>query len=214
MWLRRALALTLLVLALPASAGVRVERGEDGRIYITNESAVQHARRVATHLVPVPQHDLSALIDYHAEAQRLEPRLVRAVIQVESGYNPRALSNKGAMGLMQLTAATAQDLRVDDPYDPEENLRGGTQYLRALIDRFLRLELALAAYNAGPGAVEKHSGIPPYPETLDYVRRVLRLYRGVDEPLAGVRLEKKGRTPFVIRRNGRTIITTDPAEYQ
>ena len=114
------------------------------------------------------------LITQHAEARGLRPDLVRAVVQVESGYNPRAVSSKGALGLMQLMPSTAADLGVHSPFDPEENIRGGTLYLRQLLDRFGGSEeLALAAYNAGPTAVDHYGNhVPPYAETQDYVRRV------------------------------------------
>jgi soluble lytic murein transglycosylase-like protein len=114
------------------------------------------------------------LIHEHATRQALRPELVRAVIQVESGFNPRALSPKGAMGLMQLMPATARRLGVNNPWDPAQNIRGGTDYLRQLLDEYEGSEeLALAAYNAGAGAVEKYGRrIPPYRETRDYVRKV------------------------------------------
>jgi soluble lytic murein transglycosylase-like protein len=114
------------------------------------------------------------LIQEHANRQALRPELVRAVIQVESGFNPRALSPKGAMGLMQLMPATARTLGVNNPWDPAQNIRGGTDYLRRLLDEYDgNEELALAAYNAGSGAVTKYGRrIPPYRETRDYVRKV------------------------------------------
>ena len=126
--------------------------------------------------VVAPAH-LRERINDHALAQDLDPKLVEALIRVESAFNSRALSTKGAMGLMQLMPGTALDLGVENAFDVEENLRGGTTYLRSLIDRFDGdLKLAIAGYNAGPAAVEKYQGIPPYRETTDYVRRVLAAY--------------------------------------
>lgn len=109
---------------------------------------------------------------------RLHPALVRAVIHAESGYDPYAVSPKGAMGLMQLMPETAMSLNVVNPYDPEQNIAGGVRYLRYLLDRFgWDLELALAAYNAGENRVSRESRIPQIGETRLYVRKVLRFYR-------------------------------------
>jgi soluble lytic murein transglycosylase-like protein len=118
--------------------------------------------------------DYDDLIVEHAQAQGLRADLVRAVVQVESGFNPRAVSTKGAQGLMQLMPATARQLGVRAPFDPVENIRGGTTYLRQLLDRFDgNEELALAAYNAGPLAVDRYGNqVPPYRETRNYVRKV------------------------------------------
>lgn len=117
------------------------------------------------------------LIQEHARRQGLRPDLVRAVIQVESGFDKRALSPKGAMGLMQLMPDTARLHNVLNAFDPADNIEGGVRHLRMLLERFQGdLRLSLAAYNAGSGAVEKFGGIPPYVETREYVRRVLRFY--------------------------------------
>jgi soluble lytic murein transglycosylase-like protein len=214
-----AVAWTLLALcpALAAAAGVRVEIGANGRKVIVNENPVQRSRRMAGKLVPVPDSDLEPMITRHSGDQNLDPKLVKAVIQVESGYNSRARSNKGALGLMQLMPDTASLLNVSNPFDPEQNLRAGTRYLRQLLDRFSgRVELALAGYNAGPGAVEKHKGVPPYAETRDYVRHVMALYRGPGEvDFTATAASHSGllpgnrRKPYVVRGpNNRLLLTT------
>ena len=172
----------ILVPAL-AAGGVEVKPGASGRKVITNENEVQRARRLAPYLVAPAADDLLPLIERHALDRGLDPRLVRAVVQVESGYNPAAVSNKGAMGLMQLMPATALDLDVTSPFEPAENLRGGTEYLSGLLERFGGdITLALAAYNAGPGAVARYGGVPPYPETVAYVENVLALWQGGAAP--------------------------------
>ena len=110
-----------------------------------------------------------------AEAHGVNPMLVRALIQVESGYRPKARSPKGAMGLMQLMPSTARAYKVGNPFEPKANIEAGIKHLKTLIDRFGSSSLALAAYNAGPGAVERFNGIPPYRETRNYVSRILSL---------------------------------------
>ncbi len=107
----------------------------------------------------------------------LDPALVHAVVQAESGYDPYATSPAGAQGLMQLMPATARALGVRDPYDPVQNVEGGVRYLRGLLDRFGDVRLALAAYNAGPHAVQRYGGVPPYVETRAYVERVLATWQ-------------------------------------
>jgi soluble lytic murein transglycosylase-like protein len=130
----------------------------------------------------------SKVIETAARASRLEPALVQAVMVAESGGNPNALSKRGARGLMQLMPATARLYGVRNVFDPEQNVRAASQYLRDLADRYQNdLELVLAAYNAGPTAVDLSGGkIPPLRETLDYVPRVLRIYS---------RLRELARTP-------------------
>ncbi len=126
----------------------------------------------------VSRQRLTPVIQQVAVAYQLEPALLHAVISAESGYNPQARSPKGARGLMQLMPATAQRFGVVDPYEPITNLTGGARYLRWLLDMFTDLRLALAAYNAGEGAVQRYgNAIPPYPETRTYVQRVLDFYR-------------------------------------
>lgn len=121
----------------------------------------------------------SGYVTTFANAFSIDPRFVNSLIAVESNYNHKAVSRKGAMGLMQLMPETAKQYGVTDPFDPLQNIFAGIRHLRKLLDHYQgNLDLALAAYNAGMTAVEKYRGIPPYPETRDYVRKVLLLYYG------------------------------------
>jgi soluble lytic murein transglycosylase len=129
---------------------------------------------------PTPRQ-FDGIIAMASKSHGVEPALVKAVVHAESNFDRRAVSRKGAQGLMQLMPGTARSLGVDDPFDAWQNIYGGTRYLGALIDRYDgNLKLALAAYNAGAQAVKRHGGIPPYRETQGYVRRVLNLYRRYD----------------------------------
>jgi len=119
--------------------------------------------------------EVARLVRSMAPKFRLDPNLVLAVVEAESGFNPRAMSPKKAQGLMQLIPETAERFGVRDVWDPEQNLRGGMAYLRWLLDRFEGdVKLALAGYNAGEKAVERHGGVPPYQETQAYVKRIMR----------------------------------------
>lgn len=120
---------------------------------------------------------LRPLIARASEATGLPIALIDAVIRTESGYRPRAVSRTGAKGLMQLMPGTAREVGVHDPFDPGQNIMGGARYLRRLYDRFGSLRLAVAAYNAGPGNVKKHGGVPPFRETRRYVQAVLQRYQ-------------------------------------
>jgi soluble lytic murein transglycosylase-like protein len=128
---------------------------------------------------------LQALIDQTASRFRVDPRLVHAVVRAESDYNPKAVSPKGAMGLMQLVPATAHRFGVANPFDPEQNLKGGVGYLRYLLNLFGNdVRLSLAAYNAGENSVLRRGGVPPYGETQRYVRKVTTLYHVADPTAA------------------------------
>lgn len=122
--------------------------------------------------------DIDGLIEAYSQKNGLDSAFVKAVIKQESGFQPKVTSSCGAMGLMQLMPATANSLGVKDAYDPEQNIAGGTKYLKGLLDRFGGdKSLALAAYNAGPNAVKKYNGIPPYKETQNYVKNIMSMYQ-------------------------------------
>ena len=180
--------------ARPAHAQIYSWRDARGTLVLSDRRLDPNAKRadmsaaltmpVAPIVRPMKAPDASrrrasqydGFIGQQAAAHGIRADLVRAVIQAESGFNPRARSSKGAMGLMQLMPATAVDLGVLNPFDALENIRGGVAYLRQLLNRYDDNEaLALAAYNAGPGAVDRHgSKVPPYQETQQYVKRILR----------------------------------------
>jgi len=123
---------------------------------------------------PVPPEDIAAVVEDIARREGLTPDLLRAVIEKESAYLPCAVSRKGAQGLMQLMPETAADLGVTDPFDPAQNLGGGARFLRQLLDRYAgNLVLALGAYNAGPGRVDRLGRLPLFPETVNYVSEIL-----------------------------------------
>jgi soluble lytic murein transglycosylase-like protein len=135
-------------------------------------------RSVAWEKVPLNTRSFSNEIRSAARSAAVDESLVRAIIHAESAYQPDAQSPKGAQGLMQLMPLTQAELAVGDPFDPAENIRGGTTYLAQLLNEFKGdVELAMAAYNAGPAAVYRHNGVPPYEETVEYVRRVKILQR-------------------------------------
>ncbi len=137
---------------------------------------VTESARGRAHMPTVVEWD--PIIDSGSCASGLDPDLIRAVIRVESNNDPRAISPKGAQGLMQLMPGTQAHLGVTDPFDPRANVEAGSIYLRRQLDTFGTLDLALAAYNAGPGNVQRHGGIPPFAETRNFVQRVLALYHG------------------------------------
>jgi len=141
----------------------------------TFAQALQVAQQGMSTMLPLP---ISELIARVAREEGVDESLVRAVVQAESGGNPNAVSPKGAMGLMQLMPRTAEAMGVSNPFDPEQNLRGGVRLLKGLLNEFGDVRLALAAYNAGGPAVRQYGGVPPYAETQRFVQRVLQLWQG------------------------------------
>jgi soluble lytic murein transglycosylase-like protein len=158
-------------------AGVMTFVDRNGTTRIVSVPAASRAS------VPAASADRRAELWPHvqeaARSQGLDPNLIDLMIRMESGYNPRAVSPKGARGIMQLLPSTASMYGVDDLFDPRENIRAGLSYFRDLMGRFgSDVRLALAAYNAGPEAVEKHGGVPPYDETRGYVSAIMSAYDG------------------------------------
>jgi hypothetical protein len=182
------LTTTLFVAPGPVTAETFRLEAADGTVHLTNVPTDPRYRREGLTPPPpsgtqigwlrVPQGNVAAYLnEIRAAGQRygVPEELISAVIRVESAFNPRAVSHKGARGLMQLMPGTAAMLGVRDSFDPRENIDGGVRHLRGLIERFGGdLSLALAAYNAGEQAVLRHRGVPPYAETRDYVTRVLQ----------------------------------------
>lgn len=225
---------TLVVLFLicgVAEAGIYKYVGEDGTVLYTDvprgkkadkaiKTKEKSSKTVSSNNKPVKvayntstpaDNSLHPIINQKAKENEMDPSLVKAVIKAESNGNPHAISKKGAMGLMQLMPGTANDLQVKNPFDPEQNIDGGTRYLRYLIERFNgNLTLALAAYNAGPQAVEKHGAVPPYAETRQYVRKVLAIYKGKsDITFSGSHKAKKSEPIYKIIMDDGTVLFTN-----
>ena len=183
-------SLLILIVALgmasPAAAQIYTWRDAAGRLVLSDKPNADKSATFEVHgaalirattpfLTTQKSAPYDASINDHARRQGVAADLVRAVIQVESAFNPAALSNKGAMGLMQLMPATAQELGVHNPFDPDQNIRGGVTYLKQLLNRYdQKVELALAAYNAGIGNVTKYGAVPPFKETRAYVDKITK----------------------------------------
>ncbi len=205
--------------AAPAAAQVYKRTAADGSTYFTNIQPNPTYQRAAYTAPPAREPQRSASADYglysreiaEASARYAVPeRLIWAVIRVESGFDPRAVSPKGARGLMQLMPETAALLGVRDVFNPRENIHGGARHLRGMMDRFhYDLPMAIAAYNAGERPVATFRGIPPYPETRDYVARVLRLYGA---PLTW-ELQGSGIQQFVGRDGSVTYTNVAPRRF-
>lgn len=191
-WWSSLLALALLCVAPgPASADTLYRFiDQDGVVHFSNvpsDPRYVAVRQIGKRSVRRKPRNITAyddLITDAASSHGVPAALVKAVIAAESDFDPRARSAKGAQGLMQLMPQTAQYLRVSDAYDVQQNVEGGTRYLARMVERYGDWSRALAAYNAGPEAVDRYRGIPPFRETREYVRRVLSYYRRYDAEFA------------------------------
>lgn len=171
----------ILSLSPPILADIYRYRDKNGVWHFTN---IKNDRRYKLYIRSSKKKPSEYIREYEniikqaSRVFKVEPFLIKAVIKAESDFDNRAVSRKGAQGLMQLMPDTANDMEVEDPFSPEENIFGGTRYLSLLLERFKNNKrLALAAYNAGPEAVEEYGGIPPFSETISFVRRVLNYYK-------------------------------------
>jgi soluble lytic murein transglycosylase-like protein len=150
---------------------------------------------------------VDAAIDKAATRHNVDPNLVRALVKVESNFNPNAVSRKGAMGLMQLMPQTARQLKVTNPFNPDENIDAGVRHLKRLLDTYGgNVQLSLAAYNAGSGAVARSAGIPHYAETRNYVKRITTLYGGNLGIGSGISFSQASREPIKVQRDARGVL--------
>jgi soluble lytic murein transglycosylase-like protein len=174
--------LTIFVIS-PAMADIYLFIDSQGVLHFTNTPTSNRYKVYMREPLHRPEvfYTVESYDDVISEAAKrngISSSLLKALIHVESYFNPRAVSKKGAMGLMQIMPENLQPLNISDPFDPWQNIMGGASYLKAMLERFSgQLPLALAAYNAGPTAVEKYKAIPPYPETQNYVQKVMRFFR-------------------------------------
>jgi soluble lytic murein transglycosylase-like protein len=191
----------------PNAASMRAARSAAAEVneylgHESNQSAI--AKIVAANFrgPTASPGDIDSAIAQAAARHNVDPNLVRAVVKVESNFNPNAVSRKGAMGLMQLMPSTARQLKVKNPFDPEQNVDAGVRQLKQLLENYGGdVKLTLAAYNAGAGAVARSSGVPHYAETQNYVRRITNLYYGGSDFNLGA-----SRDPVTVQRDARGVL--------
>lgn len=218
----KALVITMALALLPVS--VALVHAEKSQIYryidkngvmcfsnISSPVATPIAGRRALDFRKNDENNFHDAIEMYGEQYGVDAKLIAAIVRCESNFNPMAVSPKGAQGLMQLMPDTARMVNVDDPFDPLQNLDGGIRHFKSLLTTFGDTRLALAAYNAGEGAVRKYNGIPPFTETRNYVDTIMSLYHGKGKAAA----PPPGQGVHVfIDKDGTRVFTNMPRQYQ
>lgn len=210
-----------LALAMPVRAQIASYVDEHGKLVYVNEDSlsarkggtISHSSTVSANPLVAPSNHLDQIVREAAERHKVDPALVKAVISTESGWNPAAISRKGAVGLMQLVPGTAQRFGVGNPFDPAQNVEAGTTYLKSLLDRYDGdLKKTLAAYNAGEHTVDRSGGVPPIWETQRYVQKVTSAYfrpgSGRDESF-GIQFVPKNPVRQEVDPKGRVVFTNE-----
>ncbi len=209
MIIQSVISISIIILSFSASCFADIYKyiDDSGVAHFTNVPGDSKYRKFISEGSTANTHTYNQIINRKSNKYDIEPAIIEAVITAESNWDPQALSKKGAIGLMQLMPATAKEMKVSDPYDPDENIDGGTRYLRYLMNRFNDdLDLVLAAYNAGPSRVEKAGGIPSILETRMYVESVKSFYQGYS---------RNKITPIykITFKNGTILYTNTPSSY-
>jgi len=183
-------AFVMLTVVSPLYADIYVRVDSEGVLHFTNVPTSSNSSNYKVYLKETPEKPLDSyttdlydhVISEASKKHGVSFSLLKALIKAESDFDPRAVSRAGAMGLMQIMPENIRRLEIKDPFDPKDNIMGGTRYLKQLINRFNgKLPLALAAYNAGPGVVEKYQRIPPFQETENFVKQVMKYYSIFDK---------------------------------